>query len=320
MLSLPRYFAHEVYVLSPGEISHDEHEHSANVWQALSSSHDRNIFIGYCTAAVILICLLTYLKHRPLFRRIGKLIDKGTVFAPDFIRIVFGLSLIFAARHHSIFGPELPIASFSLHALIAPFMFILGVLCVLGIATRWLGIIACLFWLFTLADKGWYMLTYANYLGEALALVFLPRQNFSLDKHFFKPKASLLKYEKWSMPAARILFGFSLLYTAINVKFVTSDLSLDVVHRYDLTRYFHYDPMLIVLGAGMVEIMIAALYMLGFLQRLNSLLFIGFLVLSISFFKETVWPHYLLLALATGIFVHKPDDLSLDSRIGSRHP
>lgn len=317
-MGLLHYFGHEVYVLSPSEISRDEHQQGADVWHALASAHDRSIFIAYSLGVVVGVVVLLYLKRQRLFKRIGKLIDKGTVFAPDFIRVVFGLSLIFAARHQAVFGPELPIDSFSFHILIAPFLYIVGVLTVLGIATRWLGIAASLFWLFTFIDRGWYMLTYANYLGEALALVFLPRQNFSLDKLLTKPSAKLMKYEQWSMPVARILFGFSLFYTALNVKFAASALPLDVVHRYDLQRYFHYDPMLIVLGAALVEILIAALYMLGFLQRVNSLIFIAFITLSISFFKEEVWPHYLLLALAVGIFIHAPDLLSLDSRISAR--
>lgn len=314
MLGLPRYFGHEVYVLSPGEIKADEHEHAVNVWHALASSHDLHIFIAYVVGTILFLSLALALKRTELFQRIGKFIDRATVFAPDFIRIVFGASLIFSARHHAVFGPELPMGSFSFHQALPPLLYISGVLLILGVGTRIFAALIALFWLFTLADKGWYMLTYMNYLGEALALILLPRQNFGLDRFLYRGKVKKTGYEKWSMPAARILFGASLLYTAINVKFVTSNLSLDVVHRYDLQRYFHYDPLLIVLGAGMVEILIAVLYMLGFLQRLNSLIFIGFLVLSISFFKESVWPHYLLLALAIGIFAHKPDALSLDSK------
>ena len=35
----------------------------------------------------------------------------------------------------------------------------------------------------------------------------------------------------------------------------------------------------------------------------------------ISFFKEDVWPHYLLIALAVGIFLHKPDQLTMDKKL-----
>lgn len=258
------------------------------------------------------IAVAIYLKSRPVFKRIGRFLDKATLFAPDIIRVSLGLSLIFAAYFHSVFGPELPASSFFAHQLVEPFLYMSGVLVTIGLGTRIVGFFIAAFWLGALIDRGWYMLTYLNYFGEALALILIRRQTFSLDALLFKPVTLTARYEKWAMPLARILFGLSLFYAAINVKFVSAALSLDVVNRYELTRYFHFDPLFVVLGAGLVECLMALLFILGLLQRLNSLIFIAFITLSISFFKEAVWPHYLLLGLAVGIFLHKPDHLALD--------
>ena len=310
---LKLWLAHEVYVLSPGEISADEHSNKINIWSVLHASHNLRVFIVYSLLILLVIVAALFLKSRAPIKKFGKLVDKCTVFAPDFIRVVFGLSLIFSASHRAVFGPELPATDFTLHRFIGPFMFISGVALILGLRTRLFGLLTALFWLFTLFDKGWYLLTYINYFGESVALILLSRQKFSLDRLIGKSKKpSSASYEKWAMPAARLLFGFSILYAAINVKFVTTALSIDVVNRYGLTRYLHFDPLFIVLGAGLIESLIAVLYLLGFLQRLNSLVFVAFLTLSIWFFKEDVWPHYLLLGLAIGIFMHKPDILALD--------
>ncbi len=316
LLNLHLLFAHEVYVLSPNQTLADEHQQKVNIWQALHSAHNLNFFLLFTAGILFVIAFGLFLKLLPVFKKIGSFIDKATAFAPDFIRVVFGLSLIFSASHRAVFGPELPAVGFTLHQFIGPFMYISGVSLILGLRTRLFGFLTAFFWLFSLFDKGWYMLTYINYFGESMALILLSKQKFSLDRLIWKTKkVASATYEKWAMPAARILFGFSILYAAVNVKFVTTALSLDVVNHYGLTRYFHFDPLFIVLGAGLIESLIAVLYLLGLLQRLNSVIFVAFLTLSIWFFKEDVWPHYLLLGLAIGIFVHKPDILALDRYI-----
>jgi len=311
-------FAHEVYVLSPGQITHDKTGAQPNVWHVLTTGHNLRTLILFSILTAASLCLALWLKSKQPFQKIGRLIDKATPIAPDVIRIAFGLSLIVSATKHSLFGPELPLDSFPPAGLIRPGLLILGVALTLGVFTRYFGLLAIGLWLFALASKGWYILTYANYLGEAIAVVLLPVQTISLDHLITRIRRVKLKrprYNKYSMPAARLLFGFSLLYAAINVKFVTPALSLDVVNHYHLTHYFPFDPLFVVLGAGLVECMIAVLYMLGLLQRLNTILFLSFLTLSLLYFKESVWPHYLLIALGLGIFLHKPDVLALDGRL-----
>lgn len=313
LLNLKLQFAHEVYVLSPSETSADGHSTKVHLLDALRTSNNLKIFLIFTIVIALVLALALFLKSRPLLKNLGRFINKATIFVPDFIRVVFGLSLIFSASHQVVFGPELPAQAFSLHQIIVPFLYISGISLILGLGTRLFGILTALFWLFALFDKGWYLITYVHYFGESIALILLSRQKFSLDRFMWKTKKTVsASYQRWAMPTARILFGFSILYAAINVKFVTAALSLDVVNHYELTRYFHFDPLFIVLGAGLVESLVAVLYLLGLLQRLNSIVLVTFLTLSIWFFKESVWPHYLLLGLAIGIFMHKPDILAAD--------
>lgn len=89
-------------------------------------------------------------------------------------------------------------------------------------------------------------------------------------------------------------------------------LSLDVVNRYHLAHYFPFDPLFVVLGAALIEVTVALLYMAGLLQRFTTVIFLVFMSLSLIFFKESVWPHYLLIALGIGIFLHQPDKWALD--------
>lgn len=315
LINWPPYFAHEVYVLTPGQIKQDQAVSSPNVWHALGSGNNLRILIFGLVFMTAIFGLMLWLKSTKPFQKLGKFIDKATYFAPDLIRLAFGVSLLLSASHHALFGPELPLENFPFHSIVNLVLVVLGVGLTLGIFSRILSAGAIILFCFAFITKGWYMLTYVNYLGEALAVFLLPVQNLSLDKLVTKLRRSKIskpRFESFSLPATRLLFGFSIIYAAVNVKFVTANLSVDVVNRYHLTNYFHFDPMMIVLGAGLIEVLVGLLYMLGLLQRLNTVFFLVFLALSLSFFKEDVWPHYLLIALALGIFLHKPDKWALD--------
>jgi uncharacterized membrane protein YphA (DoxX/SURF4 family) len=262
-------------------------------------------------AAVIgaLFLLTIYLKSKPFFRKIGTAIDAATVFAPDIIRIAFGASLLFSASHGALFGPELPLHSFVFGKLIQALLWVSGTAIIIGLWSRVWSALMVIVWFVALLTKGPYILTYANYLGEALAIILLPLQRMTVDYIITdKQKANkMMVLSKYSMPVARILFGLSLLYTAVSVKFMDTAISLDVVNHYHLTRFFPFDPLFVVLGAGLIELTVSLLYIAGLLQRFTTIIFLVFMSLSLLFFKESVWPHYLLIALGVGIFLHKPD-------------
>jgi uncharacterized membrane protein YphA (DoxX/SURF4 family) len=212
------------------------------------------------------------------------------------------------------FGPELPLHSLVLGKFIQALLWISGTAIIIGLWSRAWAALMVVVWCIALLTKGPYILTYANYLGEALAIILLPLQRMTIDYLITdKQKAKrMMLLSKYSMPVARLMFGLSLLYTAISVKFMDSAISLDVVNHYHLTRFFPFNPLFVVLGAGLLELTVALLYMAGLLQRFTTVIFLVFMSLSLLFFKESVWPHYLLIALGVGIFLHKPDMWAID--------
>jgi uncharacterized membrane protein YphA (DoxX/SURF4 family) len=310
-------FAHEVYVLNKSEIARDQHDHGVNVWHALSSGHNLALFFMFAAVIGALFLLTIYLKSKPFFRKIGTAIDAATVFAPDIIRIAFGASLLFSASHGALFGPELPLHSFVFGKLIQALLWVSGTAIIIGLWSRVWSALMVIVWFVALLTKGPYILTYANYLGEALAIILLPLQRMTVDYIITdKQKANkMMVLSKYSMPVSRILFGLSLLYTAVSVKFMDTAISLDVVNHYHLTRFFPFDPLFVVLGAGLIELTVSLLYIAGLLQRFTTIIFLVFMSLSLLFFKESVWPHYLLIALGVGIFLHKPDIWAADGYI-----
>ncbi len=309
--------AHEVYVLDEKTITAGQHDHAVNIWSALNNAHNLILFVICAILIATLFVFALYLKSKPLFKRIGKQIDKATIIAPDIIRIAFGASLLFSASHAALYGPELPLHSFVGGNFIQVLLWVSGTALIIGLWSRVWAVLMAFVWVYALILKGPYLLTYTNYFGEALAVILLPLQRMSLDFIITgkQKTAKIMAHADYSMPIARLLFGFSLAYTAVSVKFMDTALSLDVVNRYHLTRYFPFDPLFVVLGAALIELAVSLLYMAGLLQRFTTIIFLIFMTLSLIFFKESVWPHYLLIALGIGISLHKPDKWAMDGRI-----
>lgn len=312
-------FAHEVYVLDKNTIESDLQNHSVNIWHALNSMHNWMLFWVFFIVIGGLFIAAFFYKHKPFFMRLGSKLDKTMVFVPDVIRVAFGASLLFSVTHSSLYGPELPLNDLAGGKIIQAFLWAAGTGLIFGIWSRMWSVITILIWCWAFLLEGPYMLTYINYVGEAIAVILLPMQKMSVDYLMTaKSKAKqIMKYSEYSMPVARILFGFSLIFTAVTVKFFDTALTLDVVNQYDLTRFFPFDPLFIVLGAALIEVAVAVLIMAGITIRFTSFIFLIVMTLSLIFFKESVWPHYLLIALGIGVFLHKPDKWTVDNYLSN---
>jgi uncharacterized membrane protein YphA (DoxX/SURF4 family) len=176
----------------------------------------------------------------------------------------------------------------------------------------------CLFAMTVFVDR-WYMLTYINYLGEMILFLILGGGIWSIDRYvpfvrkIVRNTKSLRKsLEKYSFLILRILFGSAIIFASFYAKFLHSNLALNTVTDYHLTNYFPFQPLFLVLGAFIVETLIGLCIVLGFQIRLVTLVFTTFLVLSISFFGEAVWPHIILFGINIALFFHGYDKYTFE--------
>jgi uncharacterized membrane protein YphA (DoxX/SURF4 family) len=312
-LSLLQRFGHEVYVLEPEKIKTGLNDHSVHVFDALSTTKNVQLFFLFAGLIALLVLAALYLSYTQTFKRLGKKLDSSSSWALVVIRIAFGMSLILSATNNALYGPELPLSDLYIPEVLRLSLFAFGTALVVGFRTRLFAALSIVLWFFAFLAKGPYILTYINYLGEAVALVMLPRTRFSVDARLGTYKSKKFALEKYSLPVARMLFAVSLLYTAITIKFTTTILTLDVVRDFELTRYFPFDPLFVVLGAALIEVLVGLLFFFGIMQRFTSALFLIVMTLSVWFFGEAVWPHLLIIALGVGLFMHKPDPWTVDS-------
>lgn len=110
----------------------------------------------------------------------------------------------------------------------------------------------------------------------------------------------------------RVLFGVALIYTSFYAKILHSDLALLTVQKYDLTRYLHFEPHFLVVGAACVEIVIGLFFVLGIEIRFTSLFLLFWLTQSLLFFGEVVWPHIILIGIPIAFFFYGYDKYSIE--------
>src|SRR5690348_15857009 len=128
--------------------------------------------------------------------------------------------------------------------------------------------------------------------------MFWGSRTFSLDKLIFKTKIWAEKYRDYEVELSRITYGVSVIYPAVTFKLLHPEVIIDIVNKYNLTQFhwlFPRDPLLVSLGSGLAQVVVGLCLILGFETRLNTLITFVLMSLSVIFFKEAVWPHYILL-------------------------
>lgn len=304
-------------MLKEDEIAQGLQTQGVNVFSSLGSM--QNVFWLFFFASLAIISL--WISFRISFSHWGigmtKQIEKFRHFGLPIVRMFLGVSLLFSAYHMSLFGPELPLTKLPNPIFWQYALYLSGVMITIGLFSRFVAVLLLILFLLSFAAFGTYMITYINYLGEIIVLLLVGSEGLSIDSLFFsKIKSVTGKIAGYlAVPILRISFALSLLYAALYVKFLHTTLSHDVVINFQLTKYFAFDPLFIVLGAGMIEVVIGLLFLLGLNMRWNIFFFAFWATVSLLFFGESVWPHYILFGISIGLFLYGYDRFTIENTI-----
>ncbi len=313
--------AHENYVLPAESIERGMQDWSINVFDALKDPH--NVFIALCVGLSIAALFIVYYFF--LSSKIGLIFDvKLKRLEPVghvALRIALAVSCLASAHFNVFLGPEIPLSSLPGGIMLRPALYALGIMILFGIYTRIAGAVGLIYMLLMTVVYKDYMLTYVNYVGEFLALLLFGSMIFSLDGVRTKANTFIKKWKEWELPIIRITYGVSVLFPAITIKFLHPIIILEIVEKYGLNHInwlFPSDPLLISLGTGAAQVLVGLCIILGFETRLASFMTFFLYLLSVIFFKEAVWPHYILLALALYLVINDGGNWSLDGLIAAR--
>lgn len=307
--------AHEAYVLTPAQFHTGLARTSFRAFTALADPHNLGIFFAVAIGTLIGFSLSFVARHTRLGLRTDTFLGKYADYGLFFIRISLGVATCIGAALGSFLGPEIPFSTLPLPDLFLPLAFAAGVLLVLGLFTEYAAAALLVTFLAATTVYGSYLLTYVNYLGEIAALFLFGSHFHSLDRVFFGERRRYPKYTKFEPFIIRATYGLAIVYTAIAVKLLHPDITLAVVNQYNLTQFhwlFPSDPLLVALGAGLAELLIGFLLIIGLEVRVTVLVSLFYITLSLFFFRESVWPHLILYGVSFQLILNGAGPYSVD--------
>lgn len=317
LLCLPMFAsAHENYVLTKDQINGDLAVKGINVFSALNNPANLRVAISVGIFSLLGVIAYFFFQNSKAGEKFNTQLQKLEPLGHIILRVALAGSLLASAYYNSFLGPEIPLTSLPLGIILKPVLLALGLLLLFGLWSEVVGAISLVVLLLATWVYKDYMVTYFNYFGEFIALIYFGSRTFSLDRLFYKLKASAQKYHDWELLLIRVTYGISVMYPAITYKLIHPEVIIDIVNRYHLNSIhwlFPHDPLLISLGAGLAQVVVGSLLILGFETRLNTLITFALMFMSVLYFKEAVWPHYILLALALYLIINNGGRLSLDN-------
>ncbi len=306
--------AHEVYVLSEGEIAQSFRDSTVHPFRALLDPANIQLVVLIGIGIFVLVIANFIFQQSGVGNKLSAKIERLGNFGAIFIRLAVAAALFYSAYSQNFLGPELSLNQLTFIPYIRIVLYLLSALIALGLFSEAAGLISIIVLKLSAIAFGAYLFNYLSYVGEFLALIFFGSGIYSLDYLFFKRRGLWTKLE-WEQPIIRISYGLALLYAAVYVKFLHPAITLAVVNGYDLPRFhflFPHDPLLIVLGAGIVEALIGLCIIFGFQTRLVVTISLFYLTLSLFLFGEAVWPHLILFGASLYLLV-TPSSFSIDN-------
>jgi hypothetical protein len=310
--------AHEVYVLPKDAIAADLAAVSPNPFTAYYGNETDFYFWAFVSFVVVSTVFAATI-FRVFEVRTASFFHYIKRFALPFVRFGVGACLLFFSYNDALFGPEYPFGmlfGYGFGSDLAIFVtFAAGVAVLAGAFTRYIALGLIALWFYTAARVGITILDYSDFLGAFALLYIMGAGTWSVDHMFgiHKQRTKLMaQLHPYAFPAMRMALGFGAMFAAVYAKYLHSALALDVVVRYNLTDYFPFDPLFVVLGALIIEFLAAAMLFFGVAIRWTGVFFIFWLTLSLLYFTEAVWPHLILFCLGLALFCHGYDKYSLE--------
>ncbi|MBP9757588.1 MAG: hypothetical protein KBD06_03230 [Candidatus Pacebacteria bacterium] len=316
--------AHEIYVLPKSAIEAGLAAVSPNPFSAYYGNEYQFYFWAFVTLVVVSTIFAATI-FRVFERSTASFFRYIKRYALAFVRLGVGACFMFFAYNSALFGPEYPFEMLfgsGLLAEVAALMSLLfGIAILIGLFTRYIALGLIALWIYAATQVGITILDYADFLGAFILLFALGGGMWSVD-HLLNIRGPFrnasTRLHPYAFPIMRTALGFGAMFAAVYAKYIHSALALEVVTRYDLTNYFPFDPLFVVLGALIIEFLAGAMLFFGVAIRWTGVFFIFWLTLSLLYFTEAVWPHLILFTLGLALFCHGYDKYSLEGMFFKR--
>ena len=319
LLSIPSVaLAHENYVLTQDQINAGMGDFSLNVFSALKEPDNLHLALGAGLGIILGLTAYHFFQKSRWGIKLHLFLKQGEPIGHVILRVALAVSCLASAYTLSYLGPEISVFSLPLGHFIHYLLYVLGLMLLLGWGTEIAAAVSlAVLILATFVFKD-YILTYFNYFGEFIALMLFGSRVLSVDRITRGVDKTKEKYKQLEIAIIRVTYGISILYPAISIKLLHPGIIVTIVNQYHLNKFhwlFPHDPLLISLGSGLSQVLLGIFLIIGFETRLATFVTFVLMTLSVLFFKESVWPHYILLALALYLMINNGGELSLDHKL-----
>ncbi|MFC7138322.1 DoxX family protein [Halosimplex aquaticum] len=324
-----RASAHVDYVTDPPTATRDAIEFAVEV---LSNSTNAALLGGGTVAVLALLAGLVLI--RPTIPDVDALRDalaSYREYVPWMLRLSLGLPLIGAGFTGYLFIPPLEVQARILQVS-------LGFLILFGLATRIVAAAGLLTYLGALAFNPQLILA-MEYVPGFVAIILLGSGRPSAD-HMLQQVAStpgtyygrvdpvhgvadwfaakVGPYQRYVATVLRVGLGVAFAYLGLVEKLANPSRALQVVAKYELTNVVPVDAGLWVLGAGLTEIGVGVLLIVGLYTRGAAAVAFSMLVLTLfGLPDDPVLAHVTLFGMLSAVFTLGAGPLSLDARLAA---
>ncbi|AGN02830.1 doxx protein [Salinarchaeum sp. Harcht-Bsk1] len=293
-------------------------------------------------ALAVGIAALAYLRFLPFRRDISvfrEAVAEYRDLLPWLLRLSFGLPLVGAGFAGYFVSPAVEPAGSVLPAAARLFQIGLGFALLFGLGTRVVAAIGLATYAVATVFEPQLLLAF-EYVPGFVAIVLLGSGRPSADEVLevvasaegtvygrIDPvhrltgsvRARVGPYQRFVPTVIRVGIGLNFAYLGLIEKLLTPGQALAVVDKYDLTAVVPVDPGLWVVGAGLVEIALGIVLIVGAFTRAGSL--VALLMFTLTLFAlpdDPVLAHISLFGLASTLLVTGAGPYSLDRWIGER--
>ncbi|AUG46919.1 DoxX family protein [Haloarcula taiwanensis] len=302
-------------------------------------SNPVNAAVFGVSGVAVTVGLVAYLRVRPTIADIVILRDVLVGYAdlvPWMLRLSVGLPLVGAGFQGYLFAPTVTFDPATSPAVRILFIG-LGFTLLFGLATRIVTAVGLVTYGWALSvDLG--VILAMEYVPAFLALLILGGGRPSAD-HMLQQVASTdgtyygridpvhhLKgfldsvttpYREYVPVIVRIGMGVTFIYLGLFQKLAEPGQALLVVEKYDLTAVVPVDPGMWVLGAGLTEMLVGLVLILGFMTRgAAAVSFVLFTTTLFGLPDDPVLAHITLFGMASAVFTMGAGPLSFDDWFG----
>ena len=189
-----------------------------------------------------------------------------------------------------------------------------GMLLTTGLFTRLGSIMLLGVFASTFAVHGLEAMDQIMVLGIGLALIFKGGSKYSIDRivfgerYFLKSLAQKLEVKRLFLPEIRIAFGVNLIWLGLIEKILVPDMFAAVMEKFHIAPV-GVEPELAVFGAGLIELAIGLMYLLGIRMRIVSALMFGILIFTVVAFQESVLAHIIMFTVSVIFMINGKDSI-----------